>query len=504
MNKVHLIVLDGVGYGKKDAGDAFFHAHTPYIDSLLSQHPNTTLKTYGASVGLPEFQTGGSEVGHITLGAGRPVKHLLTKINDQIESGEFFTNPVLVQLHEKAAKLGRIHYMGLLSDGGIHSFQPHLYGLLKMAQSYGIEQVFIHGALDGRDVGERTAREFLRELDTKNGTIASLCGRFYMMDRDQNWDRIEKSYAVLTGKTPSTSSDWQSYLDDYYAHHTESDYYAQPVLLQKEGAMRPDDVLINFNFRTDRMRQISSALCDDEFSLFQRDIQINPNNYGVFGSYYEGAHVVFALGGAQSIQNTFGAVIEHYKKTQLRITETEKFNHVTFFFSGERKEKFEGEDRILLPSPKCPSYAEKPEMSAHAQTEALLESIEHHAYDAVIQNYANGDLVGHSGSFKAAVRAVEVVDECLSKVVPFMKEKGYDILILADHGNCDQMLYENGEVCASHTKNPVPCILISDRYASHHMRDGGTLADVAPTLLTLLGLPIPDEMTGSSLIIDSE
>lgn len=500
MKKTHIIVLDGVGLGKKDKGDAFYHAQKPYIDSLFQQYPWTTLKTYGESVGLPEFQTGGSEVGHITIGAGRPIKHLLTKINDQIDSGEFFENEKLKTLFEKAQQKGRIHFMGLLSDGGIHSFQPHLYGLLKMAKSYDIPHIYIHAFLDGRDVGERTAKEYLQEFQDQNiGTLASLGGRFFGMDRDNNWERVQKAYEVISKSSVAAQTvDWETYINDYYANSTDSDYYVPPALFEKEGQIQSDDVVVNFDFRTDRMRQISNALCNDSFADFETPVHIDPENYGVFGNYYEGAQVLFSMG-KESIKNTLGELVSKAGGKQLRITETEKFNHVTFFFSGERKEEFEGEKRILIPSPKCASYAEKPEMSAAEQTEALIEAIEQEDFQLIVQNYANGDLVGHSGDFEAAVKAVETVDACLAKSIPILLEKGYDIIILADHGNCDQMYYENGEECASHTKNPVPCLLVSPKAQGKTLKKNGTLADIAPTALNFLDMPMPSEMTGTSL-----
>lgn len=502
MKKVHLIILDGVGFGSCDRGDAFCHAHKPYLQSLLDTYPTTRLKTDGEVVGLPSFQTGGSEVGHITIGSGRAVKHLLTRINDQIETGEFFENPVLKDLFQKAQSRGRIHFMGLVSDGGIHSFLPHLFGLQKMAKDYGIEKVFIHSFLDGRDVGERTAGEYLQQIENQeSGQIASIGGRFFAMDRDQNWDRVQKAYEVMTSlQVRPIDLSWREYLQNYYDTHSESDYYVPPVLLQEEGQIQPEDIVINFDYRTDRMRQISSVLCDPSFSEFSAKVQISPENYGIFGNYHSSAQVVFSFG-SSDISHTLGEIVSQNGLSQLRITETEKFNHVTFFFSGERKEAFPHEERILLPSPKCASYAEKPEMSAREQTDKLIQATDQKDYALIVQNYANGDLVGHSGSFEAAVQAVEVLDQCLAREVPDALAKGYEVIIIADHGNCDQMYYPDGQPNASHTKNLVPCVLVSPFYKDVSLlQDHRSLQDVAPTILDILGLEKPPQMTGESLI----
>lgn len=504
MQKTHLIILDGVGLGICDTGDAFCNAQKPYIDTLFKENPWTKLKTDGEAVGLPSFQTGGSEVGHITIGAGRPIKHLLTRINDQIDSGEFFENKTLKDLFEKAQEKKRIHLMGLLSDGGIHSFLPHLFGLQKMAQKYGIDDVYIHAFLDGRDVGERTAEEYLQQVEQRNiGTIASLSGRFFSMDRDTNWDREEKAYRVLCHPAhEATTASWREHLATYYQEHTTSDYYATPALFEKRGQIHPDDVVICFNYRTDRMRQMSHILTAPDFSQFDRPVQINPQNYGIFGPYCDAARLIFSFEGS-TIHNTLGELVSNAGGSQLRISETEKFNHVTFFFSGERKAKFANEDRLLIASPKCASYAEKPEMSAFEQTEALIKRLGEKDYNLIVQNYANGDLVGHSGNLTAAIKAVEVLNDCLEKLVPVSLEHGYDILIIADHGNCDEMFTPEGKPNASHTKNLVPCLLVSqkDQYKNAKLRqDGRTLGDVAPTLLDILGLKKGSEMTGESLI----
>ena len=505
MKKVCLIILDGFGLGAHDKGDAIFHAKKKFLGPLFQSEKFAKLKTDGESVGLPSFQCGGSEAGHLTIGAGRPVKQFLTIINEDIDSGNIFKNPALVPLFEKAKKKGRIHFVGMLSDGGIHSFQPHLYGLLKMAQDFGIENIFIHGFLDGRDVGERSAKKYLLELESVGiGKIASLGGRFFAMDRDTNWDRTEKGCAVLWGQNePSNfklqTSNWREALDQFYATSEESDYYFPPVILDKDGAIQEDDIVICFNYRSDRMRQLWSTLCDKEFSEFERPFRLNPKNVAVFGSYYPDAVTAYELTDPQ-VPNTLGEVISRAGLSQLRISETEKFNHVTFYFSGQRKEEFPGEERLLIPSPKCASYAERPEMSAREQTDVLISQLEKKDYSLIVQNFANPDLVGHGGEFEPAKKAIEVVDECLSREVPALRAHGYDILLFADHGNADEMVEANGEPSASHTKNHIPCWLLKSDDSIASLRQNGTLADIAPTALDLLGIEKPKEMTGKSLL----
>jgi len=491
--KLALVILDGFGEGAHDRGDAIFHARTPFLRTnfLSKKFPTSHLKTFGSAVGLPEFQTGGSEAGHLTLGAGRPVRQFLTEINDQIESGEFFKNSTLRDLFFRAKKCGRIHLLGLASDGGIHSFLPHLFGLQKMAKKFEIPEIFIHPILDGRDVGERTASGFLEQIESqKIGKIASVGGRFFGMDRDQNWDRIDQHFAVLADKKTEISTDsWKKNLENFYKNSEKSDYYFPPILFEKNGQIRPEDVVIFFNFRADRARQISARILE----------RVGEKNFGVFGKYGENARKIFAST-TPEIKNTLGEVVSRAGFRQLRVSETEKFNHVTFYFSGLRKIEFPGETRILVPSPKCPSYAEKPEMSAREQTDAVIEAIEKNDFALIVQNFANADLVGHSGDLTATIEAIEVLDECLARLVPKFLEKNYEILITADHGNADEMLTPAGGPNASHTKNPVLCVWISNAENHGKFRENGALADVAPTILEILGIGKPDEMTGESLI----
>ena len=501
MKKVYLIILDGVGLGKGGEGDAFAQAKTPFLDTLFKTKSFSKLKTHGREVGLPEFQMGGSEVGHITIGAGRPVKQLLTIINDEIESGEFMEKPELTPLFQTAKQKGRIHFVGMVSDGGIHSFQNHLYGLQDMTKQFGIKNVYIHAFLDGRDVPERTAKHYLQEVEDRGiGKIASIGGRFFGMDRDKNWNRTQQAYRVFCDPNVSAVQEsWEEYLDNFYRTNTESDYYVPPVLLEKEGQIQSDDVVICFNFRTDRMRQLTAAFCDRDFPQFRRLIRLNPANVGTFGQYHDKVHVIYALS-AHKIENTLGEIISREGHSQLRIAETEKFNHVTTFFSGDHKEPFEKEERIVVESPKCATYAEKPEMAAVENTNAAIKAIEKKEYELVVQNYANGDLVGYSSDIKAGVRAMETVDKCLGKLVPKALKQGYDIIITADHGNCEEMLDEEGNPAPKHSKNLVPFFLIPHDGEDIQLREKGTLADIAPTILKLLELPIPKEMTGEGLV----
>lgn len=370
-----------------------------------------------------------------------------------------------------------------------------------MAQKYEIEETYIHAFLDGRDVGERTAKGYLELIENQNiGEIATVGGRFFGMDRDENWERINAHYQILCNKKVRESvKPWKKVIEEYYQKSEQSDYYLPPVLLQRRGQIKPDDVVIFFNYRTDRARQISAALVNETFEHFERKGHINPENYGTFGSYYDGALKPFSFG-KESIDNTLGEVVSKGGGKQLRISETEKFNHVTFFFSGERKEEFPGESRILIPSPKCASYAEKPEMSAREQTDAALKAIAKDDYALVAQNFANSDLVGHSGELAAAIQAIEVLNECLEKLIPEIQKKGYEIIITADHGNADEMILD-GKPSAAHSKNLVPCVVLSQNNPNMKLKESGTLSDIAPTICALMGVEQPGEMTGESLII---
>lgn len=502
MNKAYLVILDGFGLADASSGNAITQANTPFLDGLLPTEKISKLKAHGHCVGLPEFQMGGSEVGHITIGSGRAVKHILTKINDEIEAGTFFEKENLKNLFSKAKSRGKIHLVGLASDGGIHSFLPHLFGLGKMAKKFEIPNVYIHAMLDGRDVPERTAKIYLEEIEKHSvGTVASVGGRFFGMDRDTNWERTQAEYGVLTdANCVATDKSWGSVIDEFYATGKESDYYLPPQLLHKDGQIEEDDIVICFNFRTDRMRQIMAAFCDEDFNEFARPFVCDPKNFGVFGNYYDKANIIFSLS-SEPIKNTLGQIVSEAGGTQLRVAETDKVNHVTFFFSGEQKALFKGEERILVKSPKVPSYAEAPEMSAAEHTTKTLAKLEAQDFNLVVHNYANGDLVGHSADIPATIKAVETLDRELERLIPVVQAKGYDLIITADHGNCEEMIMADGHTpCPTHSKNLVPFRLIRADGTEPDLRKTGTLGDVAPTICELLDIDKPEEMTGTSLI----
>lgn len=491
--KVALLILDGFGLGKRDEGNAIYRAKKPFLDTLFSEVPFARLHTEGVSVGLPDGQTGGSEPGHITLGAGRPIVQNLTKINDQILSGEFFENPVLKDIFEKAAKKGRIHLVGMISDGGIHSYQGHLSGLLEFAKKVGIssEKTFIHAITDGRDVGERTALGYLEEVRAQDfGVVATLGGRFFGMDRDQNWERTEQYWEVMADENSELErNSAEDYIRNFYENSEKSDYYIPPVRFLEDSILKADDVVVFWNFRSDRGRQLSAKIVE----------KIPGENFGIFGNFCPAAQEAFVMS-SSAIKPTLGSVVSDEGMKQLRISETEKFNHVTFFFSGEQKEEFAGESRILIPSPKCTIYSDKPECAAREQVVALKEFIENNPdTNLIVQNFANADLVGHSGKLEAAIEAIEVVDTCVREEISFLRERGFSIVMTADHGNADSMILDNGDPNASHTNNLVPLWILSDDKVATE-KEGG-LADVAVTILDLMGIEKPVEMTGNSLAI---
>lgn len=503
---VYLLILDGFGLGDGGPADATAAAEMPYLRMLLSMHSMARLATHGAAVGLPAGQTGGSEMGHITLGSGRAVKTILAQIDDAIADGSLLHNPALQAVIAQAKTTGRLHLIGMVSDGGIHSYSPHLHSLIALATAAGIPHIYLHAITDGRDVAERSAREYIEPFLAEGVTLASIGGRYYAMDRDHNWDRTEASYRVLMDVTAPTlpeGTPWQQALEHHYTTAPEeqsSDYYLPPVVLDHAGQLRPGDGVICWNFRTDRMRQLMAALADEEFSHFARPWRVEPQHIAVFGNYYPAAREAFSMQQGPLI-HTLGQVVAAAGLTQLRVAETDKYNHVTFFFNGENPEPFPQEDRLLIPSPKVPSYSSTPKMSAVKMTTEVLARLQQTPYNLVVHNYANPDLVGHGGDFSAVVAALECVDECLSRLIPQVTDRGYSVIITADHGNCEHMTNPDGTQDPSHTQNLVPCIIVSNRH-QYTLRPQGTLQDVAPTVLSLLHLPVPAEMTGQSLITD--
>ena len=502
-----LLILDGYGERKEKDGNAIALANTPVMDKLKKEFPYVEGQASGLFVGLPDGQMGNSEVGHMNMGAGRIVYQELTRITKAIEDGDFFENKALKEAVEHCKKENSaLHFMGLVSSGGVHSHIGHIYGLLELAKREGLKKVYLHAFLDGRDTPPDSGKSFLMDVEKKMqelgvGEIATISGRYYAMDRDKNYDRVEKAYRAMVDGTGEKASSVEEAIDASYAKKV-YDEFVLPTVIEKDGAVHTvsdGDAMIFFNFRPDRAREICHAFCDDEFNFFNRGAR-KKVFFVCFTDYdptIPNKRVAFEK---EEIHNTLGEVVSNLGKNQLRIAETEKYAHVTFFFNGGKEEPYKNEDRILVPSPKeVPTYDLKPEMSCYTVTEKLTEAIRSGKYDLVVANFANPDMVGHTGVLSAAIKAIEVVDECMGKVVDAVESMHGNLFILADHGNADIMIDEKtGEPYTAHTTNPVPFILVSEE--KHKLREGGCLADVAPTLLELMGIPQPKEMTGKSLL----
>ncbi len=502
-----LLILDGYGERKEKDGNAIALANTPVMDKLKKEFPYVEGQASGLFVGLPDGQMGNSEVGHMNMGAGRIVYQELARISKAIEDGDFFENKALKEAVEHCKKENTaLHFMGLVSSGGVHSHIGHIYGLLELAKRAGLKKVYLHAFLDGRDTPPDSGKSFLMDVEKKMqelgvGEIATISGRYYAMDRDKNYDRVEKAYRAMVDGTGEKASSVEEAIDASYVKKV-YDEFVLPTVIEKDGAVHTvsdGDAMIFFNFRPDRAREICHAFCDDEFNFFNRGAR-KKVFFVCFTDYdptIPNKRVAFEK---EEIHNTLGEVVSNLGKNQLRIAETEKYAHVTFFFNGGKEEPYENEDRILVPSPKeVPTYDLKPEMSCYTVTEKLTEAIRSGKYDLVVANFANPDMVGHTGVLSAAIKAIEVVDECMGKVVDAVESMHGNLFILADHGNADIMIDEKtGEPYTAHTTNPVPFILVSDE--KHKLREGGCLADVAPTLLELMGIPQPKEMTGKSLL----
>lgn len=504
-NKVALIILDGWGQGKKYAYNAATNALTPNLDALNSKYPHTLLACSGEAVGLPEGQMGNSEVGHLNIGAGRVVYQELTRISKDIREGLFYNNPELSAAMQYAKDNNKaLHLMGLVSDGGVHSHNTHLYALLNMAKDFGLSRVYVHAFLDGRDVPPQSGADFLRELEAELtkigiGRIATISGRYYAMDRDKRYERNQLAYeAMVYGKTCECTSAVScveaSYKDGKF------DEFVMPCAIDTAHTERvgAGDAIIFFNFRPDRARQITRAFVDETFDGFERGIWLNP--YFVCMTEYDKtiqAHVAYRQ---QSMDNTLGEYLAKNGKKQLRIAETEKYAHVTFFFNGGVEAPNDGEERVLIASPKVATYDLQPEMSAYLVKDELLKQLDADKFDVVILNFANADMVGHTGVYEAAIQAMQTVDECVGTVVDKMLAKGWNVLITADHGNLEYMLDEHsGQPYTAHTSNPVELLLVSERFQNAQL-NSGALCDIAPTMLDMLGLKEPAEMTGRSLI----
>lgn len=504
-----LMILDGYGLNDNCEANAVCEAKTPIMDQLKSQCPFVKGNASGMAVGLPEGQMGNSEVGHLNMGAGRIVYQELTRITKEIEDGDFFQNEALLKAVRNAkANDSALHLFGLLSDGGVHSHNTHVYGILELAKREGLSKVFVHCFLDGRDTPTTAGKQYIKELNDKMkelgvGQVASVMGRYYAMDRDNRWDRVERAYNVMTkGEGNQAECPVCAVKDSYAAEKT--DEFVEPTAIVKDGQpvgiIKDKDSVIFFNFRPDRAREITRAFCDDEFTGFARDKRLDLT-YVCFTEYdptIQNKDVAFHK---VAISNTFGEFLAANGMTQARIAETEKYAHVTFFFNGGVEEPNKGEDRILVKSPKVATYDLKPEMSAYEVCDKLTEAIRSGKYDVIIINFANPDMVGHTGVEDAAIKAVEAVDACVGKAVDAVKEVDGQMFICADHGNAEQLKdYVTGETFTAHTTNPVPFILVNAE-PGYGLREGGCLADIAPTLIEMMGMEQPKEMTGKSLLI---
>ncbi len=504
-----LMILDGFGLNEKHEANAVYEAKTPNIDGLMKEYPFVRGYASGLAVGLPDGQMGNSEVGHLNMGAGRIVYQELTRITKEIEDGDFFKNEALLTgMKNVKENNSALHLFGLLSDGGVHSHNTHLYGLLEMARREGIEKVYVHCFLDGRDTAPTSGKGFMEELESKMkeigvGEIASVTGRYYAMDRDNRWDRVEAAYkAVANGEGKKVSNAVEAVATSYAEEVT--DEFVVPTVVEKDGkpvaTVNDKDTIIFFNFRPDRAREITRAFCADDFDGFDRGARKDVT-YVCFTEYDVTIPNKIVAFHKVELKNTFGQFLADNGKTQARIAETEKYAHVTFFFNGGVEEPNPGEDRILVKSPKVATYDLKPEMSAYEVCDKLVDAIKSDKYDVIIINFANPDMVGHTGVEAAAIAAVEAVDTCVGKAVAAIKEVDGTMFICADHGNAEQLIdYETGESFTAHTTNPVPFILVNYDSA-YTLREGGCLADIAPTLIEIMGMEQPAEMTGKSLLV---
>ena len=496
-----LMILDGFGIGT-NYGNAIREAKKPNLEHIFSTNPVALIAASGMDVGLPDGQMGNSEVGHTNIGAGRVVYQELTRITKSIKDGDFFENEALVNAMDNAAQDGKaLHIMGLLSPGGVHSHITHMYGIVEMAKRKGVKNVYIHAFLDGRDVPPSSAKEYVAECEEKLkeigvGKIATVMGRYYAMDRDTNWDRVEKAYAAMVYGEGNKADNAVAAVEKSYADGV-TDEFVIPVVCEENATIKSGDSVVFYNFRPDRAREITRTLVDPDFTGFERKNGFFPLTYVCMTQYDATMPNVQIAFKPESLVNTFGDYISSKGLTQLRIAETEKYAHVTFFFNGGVEKVSEGEDRCLIPSPKVATYDLQPEMSAYEVAKNAVERIESGKYDVIILNFANCDMVGHTGVFDAAVKAVEAVDECVGKVVDAIIRMDGIALITADHGNADKMLEDDGKPFTAHTTNLVPFCVVNHPC---ELRDGGRLADIAPTMLKLLGLAQPEEMNGTSII----
>ena len=511
-NTTVLMIMDGFGINENPKMNAVAMANTPNLDRIFKEYSMKKGYASGLSVGLPDGQMGNSEVGHMNMGAGRIVYQELTRITKEIEDGTFFENPALKNAMENVKKHGTsLHLMGLLSDGGVHSHNTHLYALIEMAKRMDVENVYIHCFLDGRDTPPCSGAGYIKELEEKikqtgKGKIASVSGRYYAMDRDNRWEREEKAYAALTLGEGVLATDPVSAVEASYKENV-TDEFVVPCVICEDGipvaTVKDNDSIIFFNFRPDRARQLTRIFCCDDFDGFKRSV--HPKVHYVCFTEYDvtipNKEIAFKK---VELKNTFGEYLSSLGKTQLRLAETEKYAHVTFFFNGGVEEPNEGEERILVPSPKVATYDLKPEMSAPLVCEKLIEALRSHKYDVIVINFANPDMVGHTGVLEAAVKAVETVDGCVGETVKVLNEENGQMFLCADHGNCEMMEdYETAEPMTAHTTNPVPFVLINYK-KGYTLKEDGRLCDIVPTLLEMMDIEKPKEMTGESLLVKEE
>lgn len=502
--KVVLMILDGFGIGNKTASDCVFNANTPNLDNLISRYPNSQLLTHGNNVGLPDGQMGNSEVGHINIGAGRIVYQDLVRINMDIENDNISNNEQLKKAFSYARDNNKsLHFIGLVSDGGVHSMDTHLYKLCEIATRFSVKNTFVHAITDGRDTDPKSGLGFIAELlenlKDSNAKIASIIGRYYSMDRDKRWERIKKGYDLYVHGTGAKTKDILGSIADSYEKGI-TDEFIEPIVVVNElnepvAKISDGDVVICFNYRTDRLRQLTTALTQNDFPDF--NMKSIPLEYYTLTNYDDSFRNINVIYEKDNLVNTIGEIVSNVDKKQIRIAETEKYAHVTFFFSGGREKEFKNERRIMIPSPKVATYDLQPEMSAFLVKDALVSEINKADADFIVVNFANCDMVGHTGIYDAIIKAVETVDKCVGEVVNAAISNNYEVIIIADHGNADYTINPDGTPNTAHSLNPVPCILVSDRYK--HINDG-ILADLAPTILTLMGIKIPSIMTGKILM----
>ncbi len=500
--KALLMILDGWGIGNHSKGDVIFNTPTPYWDYLVSTYPHSQLQASGENVGLPDGQMGNSEVGHLNIGAGRVVYQDLVKINKACKDGSILKNPEIVNAFSYARDNGKaIHFMGLTSNGGVHSSLDHLFALCDIAKEYGLEKVYIHCFMDGRDTDPRSGKGFIEELEAhcakSVGKIASIIGRYYAMDRDKRWERVKEAYDLLVNGEGKKSPDMVKAMQESYDVDV-TDEFVKPIVNETvDGTIKDGDAVIFFNYRNDRAKELTTVLTQHDMPEAGMHTIPNLQYYCMtpYDASFTGVHILFDK---ENVTNTLGEYLSSLDKKQLHIAETEKYAHVTFFFNGGREAPYEGEERILVASPKVATYDLKPEMSAYEVKDKLVDAIKSREYDFIVVNYANGDMVGHTGVYEAIEKAVKAVDECVKDTVEAAKAADYEVIIIADHGNADNAINADGTPNTAHSLNPVPCIYVTERKDAHV--EDGRLADVAPTILKIMGIAQPSEMTGHALI----